>query len=62
MRYRFLSNGHNQLEYQSLRDTPLLRPFLAVATEGSISAACARLAVSQPALTKSIQGGEKVRK
>jgi len=38
-----------------LRDTPLLRHFLAVATEGSISAACTRLAVTQPALTKSIQ-------
>ena len=38
-----------------LRDTPLLRHFLAVATDGSISAACARLAVTQPALTKSIQ-------
>jgi DNA-binding transcriptional LysR family regulator len=38
-----------------LRDTPLLRQFLAVAAEGSLSAACARLAVTQPALTKSIQ-------
>ena len=38
-----------------LRDAPLLRQFLAVATEGSLSAACARLAVTQPALTKSIQ-------
>lgn len=38
-----------------LRDTPLLRHFLAVATDGSISAACARLALTQPALTKSIQ-------
>lgn len=38
-----------------LRDAALLRQFLAVATEGSVSAACARLAVTQPALTKSIQ-------
>src|SRR4029453_86163 len=41
-----------------LRDAALLRQFLAVATEGSVSAACARLAVTQPALTKSIQGLE----
>jgi len=38
-----------------LRDAPLLRHFLAVAAEGSLSGACTSLAISQPALTKSIQ-------
>src|SRR5258708_5519294 len=36
-------------------DAAFVRHFLAVANEGSISAACTRLAVTQPALTKSIQ-------
>ncbi len=38
-----------------LHEAPLLRHFLAVAAEGSISAAAQRLAISQPALTKSIR-------
>ena len=38
-----------------LRDAPLLRHFLAVAAEGSISAAASKLAITQPALTKNIQ-------
>lgn len=38
-----------------LREAPLLRHFLAVAVEGSISAAAGKLAISQPALTKNIQ-------
>lgn len=38
----------------TLRTSPLLRHFLAVAAEGTLSAAAAQLAVTQPALTKSI--------
>src|SRR4051812_6842746 len=37
-----------------LRNAGLLRAFLAVAHEGNVSAAARTLAVSQPALTKSI--------
>ncbi len=37
-----------------LRDAPLLRHFVAVAAEGSVSAAAVKLAITQPALTKSI--------
>jgi DNA-binding transcriptional LysR family regulator len=42
------------MEMAILRDAALLRHFLAVAREGSVSAAAGRLAVTQPALTKSI--------
>lgn len=38
-----------------LRNAPLLRQFLAVAREGSITAAAESLSMTQPALTKSIQ-------
>ena len=38
-----------------LRSAGLLRPFLAVARTGTLSAAARELAVSQPALTKSVQ-------
>jgi DNA-binding transcriptional LysR family regulator len=42
-----------------LRNAHLLRQFLAVATEGSLSAAAAALAMTQPALTKNIQKLER---
>jgi len=38
-----------------LHEAPLLRHFLAIVAEGSISAAAQRLAISQPALTKSLR-------
>ena len=38
-----------------LRHAPLLRQFLAVVREGSLSGAAHALALTQPALTKSIQ-------
>src|SRR5437588_256307 len=38
-----------------LRSAGLLRPFLAVARTGTLSAAARELSVSQPALTKSVQ-------
>src|SRR5215472_5730771 len=38
-----------------LRHADLLRPFLAVARHGNLSAAARELAVSQPALTKSVR-------
>src|SRR5207237_8644508 len=38
-----------------LRAVGLLRPFLAVARTGNLSAAARELAVSQPALTKSVR-------
>src|SRR5512135_2528956 len=38
-----------------LRSIALLRPFLAVARSGNLSAAARELAVSQPALTKSVR-------
>jgi DNA-binding transcriptional LysR family regulator len=43
------------MEMAILRDAALLRHFLAVAREGSVSAAANRLALTQPALTKSIR-------
>jgi len=43
------------MEMALLREAGLLRHFLAVVAEGSISGAAAKLAVSQPALTKSIR-------
>jgi DNA-binding transcriptional LysR family regulator len=43
------------MEMAMLRDAALLRHFLVVAAERSISAAAQRLALSQPALTKSIR-------
>jgi DNA-binding transcriptional LysR family regulator len=43
------------MEMALLRDAALLRHFLAVAREGSVSAAAERLAVTQPALTKSLK-------
>lgn len=39
----------------TLRASPLLRHFLAVADAGSLTAAATRLAITQPALTKNIQ-------
>lgn len=43
------------MEMATLNEAPLLRHFLAIAAEGSISAAAQRLAISQPALTKSLR-------
>jgi len=43
------------MEMALLREAGLLRHFLAVVADGSISGAAARLAVSQPALTKSVR-------
>jgi DNA-binding transcriptional LysR family regulator len=43
------------MEMAILRDAALLRHFLVVAREGSVSAAAERLAITQPALTKSIR-------
>lgn len=42
------------MEMAVITDAGLLRRFLAVATEGSISAAAHRLAITQPALSKSV--------
>ena len=43
------------MEMATLHEAPLLRHFLAIAAEGSISAASHRLSISQPALTKSLR-------
>ena len=43
-----------------LRNADLLRPFLAVARKGNLSAAAREMSVSQPALTKSVRKLEQL--
>src|SRR5689334_10300806 len=43
-----------------LRNADLLRPFLAVARTGNLSAAARELSLSQPALTKSVRKLEEI--